>query len=134
MNSGPDIHQSLTFSEYHGRMPEAPLSIEQVDGPEEGQRTLRLSGPVTLTNLFDFQNRLRRDNSQLLILDFTNVPYIDSAGIGALVGAYVSRNNKGAQLALLGVSQRVRDALIVTQVEQFFTFYEKPANVSTSGA
>jgi len=115
-------------------MPDAPLSIEQVDGPEQGQRTIRLSGPVTLSNMFEFQNRLRRDDAQLLILDFTNVPYIDSAGIGALVGAYVSRNNRGAQLALLGVNQRVRDALIITQVEKFFTFCEKPTKASISGA
>lgn len=104
-------------------MPDAPLTIDQVDGPSDGQRTFRLDGPITLVNLFDFQSRLRKDDSQFLILDFTNVPYIDSAGIGALVGGYVSRNNKGHVLALVGVNQRVRDALALTKVDKFFTFY-----------
>ena len=111
-------------------MPDSPLLIEQVEGPTDGQRTLRLSGPITLVNLFEFQNRLRKDDSQLLILDFANVPYIDSAGIGALVGGYVSRNNKGLGLALVGVNQRVRDALTITQVEKFFTFYPSVAAAS----
>src|SRR5215469_8479375 len=94
VNSRLKIHHPLTIDLYHSAMPDSPLLIEQVEGPTDGQRTLRLSGPITLVNLFDFQNRLRKDDSQLLILDFASVPYIDSAGIGALVGGYVSRNNK----------------------------------------
>lgn len=114
-------------------MPDAPLSIADASGPLDGQRTLRLSGPVTLANVFEFQKTLRADTSQLLILDFTEVPYIDSAGIGALVGGYVSRNNKGCAMALVGVTQRVRDALAITQVDQFFTFYQTVAAAAGTG-
>ena len=35
-----------------------------------------------------------------LIIDLSNVPYVDSAGVGALVGAYVTRQNGGRSLAL----------------------------------
>ncbi len=62
--------------------------------------------------------------SQSLIIDFSHVPYVDSAGIGALVGAYVSRQRVGRTLALVGVSQRVRHALEVTRVEQLFQFFD----------
>ena len=55
-------------------------------------------------------------------MDFTGVPYIDSAGIGALVGAYVTHNKEGRSLALVGVSDRIHAALAVTRVEQFFRF------------
>ena len=51
------------------------------------------------------------------------VPYIDSAGIGALVGAYVTHQKGGRSLSLVGVSDRVHNALKVTHVEQFFQFY-----------
>jgi anti-anti-sigma regulatory factor len=40
------------------------------------------------------------------------------------VGAYVSRQNSNRRLALVGVSQRVHDALHVTRVEQLFLFYD----------
>ncbi len=88
---------------------------------------LRLTGPVTLTNFFPFQSMVRGNTSRHLILDLTEVPYIDSAGIGALVGAYVNHQKDGRSLALVGVTKRVRDAMQVTRVEQFFQFYETVA-------
>lgn len=94
-----------------------PLHIE--DGDANGARILRLNGPLTLSNLFQFQSLVRADRSRFLILDLTNVPYIDSAGIGSLVGAHVSRQNERT-LVLVGASPRILDALRVTKVEQLF--------------
>ena len=108
-------------------MPHEPLAIEDRTGPADSQRVLCLTGPLTISNLFDFQARVRTDLSQYLILDFTGVPYIDSAGIGALVGAYVTHQKDGKRLALVGVNDRVRTALQVTRVEQFFRFYDSVA-------
>jgi anti-sigma B factor antagonist len=76
-----------------------------------------------LSTLFHFQSTLRAKDAAALIIDFTGVPYIDSAGIGALVGAYVTHNKDGRTLSLVGVNDRVRNALLVTRVEQFFRFY-----------
>ncbi|MFZ2086759.1 MAG: STAS domain-containing protein, partial [Candidatus Sulfotelmatobacter sp.] len=70
-----------------------------------------------------FQATVRADTSHSLIIDFSNVPYVDSAGIGALVGAYVTRQNNGRSLALVGVSERIHNALKVTRVERFFRFF-----------
>jgi anti-sigma B factor antagonist len=104
-------------------MPELPLQIEDIPGSREGIRILRLAGPLTLLNVFAFQSRLRADDSRALILDFTDVPLADSAGIGALVGAYVTRQKGGRSLGLVGVNQRIHNALEVTRVETFFHFY-----------
>jgi anti-sigma B factor antagonist len=108
-------------------MPQEPLHIEDAVGSAAGRRVLRLSGPVTISNFFEFQSLVRGNTSIHLILDLTQVPYIDSAGIGALVGAYVNHQKDGRSLALVGVTKRVRDALQVTRVEQFFQFYETQA-------
>jgi len=104
-------------------MPSDSLVIEDIPGPKEGQRILLLSGPQDIATLFDFQAKVRADNSRALIIDFTKVPYVDSAGIGALVGAYVSHQKDGRSLALVGVSDRVHHALEVTRVEHFFQFF-----------
>jgi anti-sigma B factor antagonist len=103
-------------------MPQEPLVIEDLPGPKDGQRILRLNGPLTITTLFDFQSRVRSDTSQVLMLDFANVPYVDSAGIGALVGAYVTHSKDGRVLYMIAVNDRVQSALKVTRVEQFFHF------------
>ena len=107
---------------------EEPLSIEDLDGPQPGQRILRLQGPVVLGTLFLFQGAIRAKQASTLIMDFTGVPYIDSAGIGVLVGAYVTHNKEGRSLALVGVSDRLHTALKVTHVEQFFRFYKTLAD------
>ena len=105
-------------------MRQEPLLIEDINGTPNDYRVLRLSGPITISNFFQFQSLVRGNTSRKLILDLADVPYIDSAGIGALVGAYVNHQKDGRSLALVGVSQRVRDALQVTRVEQFFRFYD----------
>jgi anti-sigma B factor antagonist len=112
-------------------MPQEPLHIEDIGGAAEGRRVLRLSGPITISNFFEFQSLVRSDSSRRLSLDLTQVPYIDSAGIGALVGTYVNRQKDGRSLALVGVSKRVRDALQVTRVEQFFQFYDTQADADS---
>jgi|SRR5215467_1960843 len=108
-------------------MPQEPLVVEEQDGPKDGQRVIRLKGPLLINNLFDFQAKVRSSDSPQLILDFTDVPYVDSAGIGALVGAYVTHQKEGRRLALVGVSDRIHNALKVTHVEQFFKFYDSVA-------
>src|ERR1700720_1294470 len=105
-------------------MPEQPLNVEDLPGSREGIRVMRLTGPLTLQNVFGFQSKVRADNSRALILDFTGVPLADSAGIGALVGAYVTRQKDGRTLGLVAVNQRIRQALEVTRVDNFFHFYQ----------
>jgi anti-anti-sigma factor len=115
-------------------MPDQPLHIEDLPGSREGIRILRLSGPLTLSNLFGFQSRLRADTSRALVLDFTDVPLADSAGIGALVGAHVSRQKDGRSLGLVGVNQRILNALEVTRVQNFFHFYGTVAEAEQAAA
>jgi len=105
-------------------MSQDPLRIADQPGTQPGERVLLLTGPLVLNTMFEFQAMVRADQSQILVIDFTNVPYADSAGIGALVGAYVTRQNSARKLVLAGVSNRVRDALKVTRVEQFFQFVD----------
>jgi len=114
---------TLSFAVNISGMPDQPLQIEELPGSREGVRILRLSGPLTLLNVFAFQSKVRADNSRSLILDFTAVPLADSAGIGAMVGAYVSRQKDGRTLALVGVNQRIHQALEVTRVEKFFQYF-----------
>jgi anti-sigma B factor antagonist len=113
-----------------------PLHID--DSSVMGARVLRLDGPLTLSNLFQFQSLVRADRSRSLVVDLTNVPYVDSAGIGSLVGAYVSRQNERT-LTLVGTSPRVRETLRITKVEQLFRMVDTlqealPADSSASAS
>src|ERR1700751_63456 len=105
-------------------MIDQPLTIEESAGSRDGVSIFRLAGPLTLANVFSFQSKLRADQSRALTLDFTAVPLVDSAAIGALVGAFVSRQRDGRTLGLVGVNQRIHHALEVTRVDNFFHFFQ----------
>ncbi|HYV74862.1 MAG TPA: STAS domain-containing protein [Candidatus Binatia bacterium] len=105
-------------------MQEKPLEIERVDEAGGGGVIMRLHGPLLLGNFFPFQSMVRSDQSKVLVVDVADVPYIDSAGIGCLVGAHVSREHSGRKLIIAGASQRLLEMLKVTKVDQLFTFAE----------
>ena len=115
-------------------MPPDSLRIDDQPGTQPGQRILRLEGALVMKTMFEFQSTVRADSSRSLIIDFTNVAYVDSAGIGALVGAYVTRQHGGRSLALVGVSERIHNALKVTHVEQFFRFFDSVSAAEQASA
>lgn len=104
-------------------MSSEPLKIESLFGQFGVKGVLRLSGPLTLDHMTDFQNAVRRENVPTLILDLSEVPYIDSAGIGSLVSIYVSRHKLGQRLALTGVNGYIINLLKITQVESLFLIF-----------
>ena len=79
---------------------------------------MTLKGPLILANLFAFQQAVRAENSPTLILDLSAVPYMDSAGLGSVVNAHVSRLNSGCQLALAAVPDRILSLLRMSHLDQ----------------
>ena len=96
------------------------LVVERMFPEPGGQGVLVLKGPLTANNLSSFQNAIRRENTPTLILDLTEVPYIDSSGLGSLVGAYVSGHKAGQQVVLTGINERVAKLFEITRVEPLF--------------
>ena len=48
-----------------------------------------------------------------LLLDLSQVPYMDSTGVGVLFGIYTSLKKRGGILRLAGVSDRLRKVLML---------------------
>jgi anti-sigma B factor antagonist len=115
-------------------MQDKPLQIEKVANGADV--VLRIHGPLLLGNFFPLQTEVRADSSNLLIIDVADMPYIDSAGIGCLVGAHVSRENSGRKLVIVGANERLLTSLRVTKVDQLFTFAStvEQARTQASGA
>jgi anti-sigma B factor antagonist len=89
-------------------------------GGAAGQRILTLRGALTIHTIFDFQAAVRAEQSPVVILDLTGVPYADSAGLGAIVGAYVSAQRANRKLVLAGQNERVKALLSMTHVSRLF--------------
>jgi anti-sigma B factor antagonist len=87
-----------------------------------GGRVVTLRGPVTLESLFELQNILRQEHTDLVI-DLAEVPYMDSAGLGAILTAYASCQRHQHKFGLANISQRVLVLLQVTKVDTQVPIY-----------
>jgi anti-sigma B factor antagonist len=100
-----------------------PLAIERKQGQSSDVLIFHLTGPVTLRNLFGLQDQLRAgDVPRATILDLSGVPYMDSAGMGAIVNYYVYCQNRGIKLVVAGVSSRVMELFKMTRVDSVLSF------------
>lgn len=97
------------------------LTLEMCDGQAKGCRILRLHGPLILQGVFAFQTALRTDPPQSLVLDLSSVPYMDSAGMGAIINYYVSCQRNGRKLVVAGVNPRVHELFRMTKVDGLLT-------------
>jgi anti-anti-sigma factor len=93
-----------------------PLQIESVAGSHEGERILKVRGPLVISNFFEFQSLARENKSPLLIIDLGEVPYMDSAALGAILGIHVSSGNRGTKYALINVAPRIETMFTVSGV------------------
>jgi anti-anti-sigma factor len=97
---------------------DAPLTIERIEGKTPGTLIYRLIGPLTLRNLFDLQSQLRSaDPPPVTIIDLTEVPYMDSTGMGMIVNHHVRCKSKGTKLIVSGVNSRVFELFKLTKVD-----------------
>ena len=55
-----------------------------------------------------------------MVLNFSGVPYIDSTGLGFLVGSRVTAENVGMSMVLAGINPHVRKILDSVKLSQFF--------------
>jgi anti-anti-sigma factor len=101
-----------------------PLTFEVVPGSKADTRIFRLHGPITLSNLFDFQKVLTGGTEKVTILDFTESEYIDSAGLGVILNYYVSGKRHGRAIRLVAVNYRVAELLKLTSANTLIKSYD----------
>ncbi len=59
-----------------------------------------------------------------ILVNFSNINYIDSSGLGGLMDAMKKLKNKGGELGILSISKDVLEVFAATKVAQFFKFYK----------
>ncbi len=119
-------------------MPDAPLTSVAKAGECEGTIILRLTGPLTQANLFSFQSEFRSMCPPVLIVEFADLTYMDSAGPGLMMNGCVSAERDGRRFLLAAVSDRVMALLRLTKVDTvlplFPTAHAAEAFVATRGS
>jgi anti-sigma B factor antagonist len=99
------------------------MQMVATDGTRQGQRILSMKGPLSLHTVFEFQNVVRAESAPNVIIDFSGVPFIDSAGLGALVGAHLSAQKGRRKLLFAGMNTQVIALLDMTRIRSMFAIY-----------
>ena len=106
-----------------------PFSIERIQGNSPSTVIFRLTGPFTarkmygqltpdeLQNVLNFESTPGDQLPQLNILDLSEVPYMDSMGLGMIVTHYVRCSNKGVKTIAAGLTPRVLELFQLTKVD-----------------
>ena len=97
-----------------------------------------VSGRITLgegsSALRDTLRDLSAQGNKKILLNLSEVSYIDSSGIGELVSGFTSVSNGGGTLKLLGLTKRVKDLLQITKLYTVFDVHEEEAHAIRSFA
>jgi anti-sigma B factor antagonist len=105
-------------------MSKEDLQIVVTPGPRDGLRIMKLKGPLNLHTVFGFQDAVRRETVPALIVDFARVPYVDSAGLGALVAAHITAKKTMRKIAFADMNTQVKALVEMTHVDRVLNPYE----------
>jgi anti-anti-sigma factor len=64
-----------------------------------------------------------------LIIDLSNLEYIDSSGISLLVDARAKMKQKEGDFALLGIQAQILKILQVSELDKYFTIFNKEEEI-----
>lgn len=97
---------------------------------------LDMSGRITLGEgdqlLKDKVNSLVNQGRKRIVLNLVGVPYVDSAGLGEIVGSYTTVSRQGGSLKLLNLTRKITDLLAITKLLTVFETFESESEAVRS--
>lgn len=92
----------------------------------ESPNVLTLEGALDLHVSPEVRASLREmidRKPQRLVVDLSNVPYVDSSGLAVLIGAMQSLEHQGGIFMLAGAQEAVRMILESARLDQYFLLF-----------
>jgi anti-sigma B factor antagonist len=101
-------------------VPSAQINLETQKTPTEN--IIRCGGKITAATTEQLQATVRGliPEKKRIVLDLTSTSYVDSSGLGSLVGLYVSCKQGGAPLKLINLTPRLKDLFTMTNLAPIF--------------
>ncbi|MFA9556654.1 STAS domain-containing protein [Evansella sp. AB-rgal1] len=100
----------------------------QVDVQGNGKKSVvKLSGEVdvyTASVLKEKLNPIAQEAEQLIIIDLSDVHYIDSTGLGIFIGALKTADKSNSSLKIIGANSRVKRLFEITGLNEVIDINE----------
>ena len=90
------------------------------------------AGAITLHTMQSLKTTVKPlfPESKCVVLDLTNVRFIDSSGLGALVGLHVSAKSVSSRLKLINLNQHLKELFTMTRLGQVMADGCDPSEVN----
>ncbi len=106
--------------------PVAPLpKLHLVTTHTANLSTVVCTGRITGDTTEQLSNEVRRliPQNREIVVDLSGVDYLDSSGLGALVGLYISARRAGTAVKLVKLNDRIAELLRLTKLATVFEGY-----------
>jgi anti-sigma B factor antagonist len=92
------------------------------------RRIIRIKEKVTFEHCELFHNQIRPaldDNVREVVIDFKDVPFMDSSGIGEILRIFRAMQDRKGQLVLINPNQKLRDLFSMYRFDQYMKILNK---------
>jgi len=110
--------------------PLSPLGLKLQLEQKPNEIIVHCEGKITAENSAAFQREIRdlipesqgqiAAKSYRIVLDLSNVAYVDSTGLGALLGVWTAAEEKGCDLEIANLNPRVESLVEITKLDTVF--------------
>ena len=101
-----------------------PVSVSELGLTTDSTPTeivVHCKGKITSNTIQSLKETVKPlfSEGKTVVLDLTNVSYLDSSGLGAIVGLYVSAKTTKSQLKLINMNKHLKELFGITRLGQF---------------
>ena len=111
------------------------MSLEIKESVVEGIAVLALKGRLTVGEASSIREKVNEEvaaGRSNVILDLTQVEYVDSTGLGSMVICFTTLKKAGGALKLVNPNKRNVELLLLTQLHSVFEVYTEVADAVNS--
>ena len=111
-------------------MTEVTATAMTVRSPSEAVSVIDIDGEITAARepaLMDAYARASGERTRQVVLNFSDLEYMNSSGIGLLVTLLVRANRNGQQLAAYGLTEHYRQIFELTRLDEAIGIYDNEA-------
>jgi len=97
-----------------------PNQLDMTTERTPAETIVHCSGRITsaTTELLKTNVKPLFSQGKMVALDLANVSYMDSSGLGTVVGLYASAKGASCQLKLVNLNQRLKELLTITRLNE----------------
>jgi len=112
------------------------MTVRMTDREVDGVSVVELDGRIVLGEESNsFREKLKSlvaEGKKKIVLNMSEIKYIDSAGLGVLVAAHISAKNQGASVRLCHLGKKFHEVMQITKLLTVFDVYDTEATAISS--